>query len=228
MAEEVVAIKSRVGEIAGQLEKLGKQIESIAQSRPAAVEPPGLKPIEVKLAGMVEEARKIPLLIDRVDGLSGRVSAADNTLKQLQAQLRETRLAIQPLASQAPASTDRNSRPGGPGRTVDPAARSTKAVIDLGPGVAAFHKGDYAAALQVFRRLGQDFPDDARVWYFTALANGLATKQWTGETEKLVDRGVALEKAGAPPAADIDTAFSDLTRANGKDWLAFYRRRASK
>ena len=74
----------------------------------------------------------------------------------------------------------------------------------------------------------QDLPDDARVWYFTALANGLATKQWTGETEELVARGVEREKAGTPPAADIDAAFSDLTRANGKDWLAYYRRRASK
>ena len=228
MAEEVVAIKSRVGEIAGQLEKLGKQIESIAQSRPAAVELPGLKPIEVKLAGMVEEARKIPLLIDRVDGLSGRVSAADDTLKQLQAQLRETRLAIQPVASQALASTDRNSRPGGPAATVDTAARSTKAVIDLGPGVAAFNKGDYAAACRPFGALGQELSRRREGLVLHRAGQRSDDKQWTGETEELVDRGVEREKAGTPPAADIDAAFSDLTRTNGKDWLAFYRRRASQ
>ena len=136
MAEEVVAIKSRVGEIAGQIERLGKKVESIAQSRPAAVELPDLKPIEVKLAGMVEEARRI--------------------------------------------------------------------------------------------RFGRSFPDDARVWYFTALANGLTSKKWTGETEELVTRGIERERYGTPPAADIDAAFSGLTRTNGKDWLAYYRGRASK
>ena len=71
-------------------------------------------------------------------------------------------------------------------------------------------------------------PDDARVWYYSALANGLATKQWKGETEELVNKGVDCEKSGNPAAAEIDAAFSNLTKANGQDWLAYYRKRAAK
>jgi K+-transporting ATPase ATPase C chain len=228
MTEEVGAIKARVGEISGVIEKLGKQVELIAKARAAAEEPPGLKSIESKLAGLGNEARKIPQLVSRLDGLSGRVNASENAFKEIQSQLRETRLDIHQLASLAPTTTDRDSRRGGPGRAVDPAAFARKAAIDLGPGVAAYRRGDYDRALRIFRALGRDFPDDARVWYFTALANGLATKQWTGETEDLVARGIDRERAGTPPAADIDAALAGLTRANGKDWLDFYRQRASK
>ena len=60
-------------------------------------------------------------------------------------------------------------------------------------------------------------------------ANGFATGQWDGgETERLVTRGIEREKAGSPPPAQIDAAFSILTRANGKDWLDFYRKRAKE
>jgi hypothetical protein len=43
-----------------------------------------------------------------------------------------------------------------------------------------------------------------------------------------VAEGMAREKAGKPEKAKIDAAFSDLTTATGKDWLAFYRNRASQ
>ena len=49
-----------------------------------------------------------------------------------------------------------------------------------------------------------------------------------GEAEKLVTEGVKREKAGKPEKSEIDSAFSDLTTETGKDWLAFYRRRAQR
>ena len=49
---------------------------------------------------------------------------------------------------------------------------------------------------------------------------------WKGETERLVTQGVDREKAGKPSKSQIDAAFADLTPETGKDWLAFYRRRA--
>ena len=65
------------------------------------------------------------------------------------------------------------------------------------------------------------------VWYYAALSRGLATRDWKGETERLVTQGIEREKAGKPDKAKIDAAFEDLTPETGKDWLAFYRRRAS-
>jgi hypothetical protein len=59
-----------------------------------------------------------------------------------------------------------------------------------------------------------------------SLSRGLATRDWKGETERLVTQGVDREKAGKPDKPQIDAAFADLTAETGKDWLAYYRRRA--
>ena len=87
--------------------------------------------------------------------------------------------------------------------------------------VDLFKQGKYAEAKDAFARLQAAYPDDARVWYFSALANGLATRDWKGESERLVKVGVAKEKAGSPDKAKIDAAFAGLTADNGKDWLAY-------
>jgi hypothetical protein len=43
-----------------------------------------------------------------------------------------------------------------------------------------------------------------------------------------VKKGIERERAGTPPADQIDAAFSILTPDTGKDWLATYRKRAAK
>ena len=97
----------------------------------------------------------------------------------------------------------------------------------LTPGIEQFEKKQYKEAFESFSNLAQSKPEDARVWYYAALARGFATGDWKDETEKLVMRGVEREKAGSPPKAEIDATFSGLTRETGKDWLSFYRRRAA-
>jgi hypothetical protein len=91
-----------------------------------------------------------------------------------------------------------------------------------------FARGRYAGALEIFRQMQADRPDDARVWYFSALASGFATRDWSGQTQRLALRGVERERAGTPGTDRIDSAFTSLTQATGKDWLAAYRRRAKK
>ena len=68
--------------------------------------------------------------------------------------------------------------------------------------------------------------NDARVDYYAALAHGFATGQRRGEVERLVARGIEHEAAGEPERSKIDEAFADLSAAQGKDWLAAYRKRA--
>ena len=102
------------------------------------------------------------------------------------------------------------------------------AADEMGQAVALFRQGKWAEARDLFAKLQADSPDDARVWYFSALANGLASRDWKGESERLVAAGMAREKAGKPEKAKIDAAFADLTPATGKDWLAFYRNRTSQ
>jgi hypothetical protein len=97
----------------------------------------------------------------------------------------------------------------------------------LTPGVEQFEKKQYKEAFESFSNLAQTKPEDARVWYYAALARGFATADWKGETERLVMRGVEREKAGSPPKPEIDATFRGLTHETGKDWLNFYRRRAT-
>ena len=92
--------------------------------------------------------------------------------------------------------------------------------------MSQFREGKYREAYDVFRKLIQSHPDDARVWYYAALSYGLATGDWGKMTETMVQEGVAREKAGKPPKPEIDSAFAGLTKQTGKEWLDYYRRRA--
>ena len=83
----------------------------------------------------------------------------------------------------------------------------------------------YAEAREAFGKLQATYPNDARVWYYSALANGFASGQWLGETERLVNLGLDKEKVGQPESSKVDALFTGLTPATGKDWLAGYRQR---
>jgi hypothetical protein len=95
-------------------------------------------------------------------------------------------------------------------------------------GAALLREGKYAAAREVFVTLVQNYPNDARLWYFAALANGLASGDWAGESERMVRQGLACEQRGSPKRSDIDAQFSTLTKDQGKDWLEEWRKRASR
>ena len=92
--------------------------------------------------------------------------------------------------------------------------------------VKLFKANKFKEAEDQFLKMTEANPNDARVWYFAALSNGLATGKWDGKTAELVQKGIEREKAGSPKPAEIDTAFRDLTTATGKDWLAGYRKYA--
>jgi predicted Zn-dependent protease len=100
--------------------------------------------------------------------------------------------------------------------------------LDLGPATALFRARKFADAAAAFRALSASHPEDARVWYFAALAEGLSTQKWRGEVENLVTKGMGRERAGTPSAAEIDAAFAGLTSDTGKEWLAYYRSKATQ
>ncbi len=100
------------------------------------------------------------------------------------------------------------------------AAQVSPADITRDLAAALFRDGKYPAAREVFLTLVQVYPNDARLWYFAALANGVTSGDWAGETESMVRRGLACEQKGMPKRSDIDAQFSTLTKETGKDWLA--------
>ena len=95
--------------------------------------------------------------------------------------------------------------------------------MDLGIGL--LERGQYATVREVFLRLQVAQPDDARVWYLSALAEGLARGDWDGEARRLAEKGLECERAGRPSTTQIDAALATRTPIKGEDWLASLRRR---
>jgi hypothetical protein len=68
-------------------------------------------------------------------------------------------------------------------------------------------------------------PDDARVWYLSAPAEGPTSGNWDGEAKRLAEKGLECERAGHPSTARIDAAPATHTPIKGEDWIASLRRR---
>ncbi len=189
--------------------KLRDQVSDLA--RAVGDVPPRFEVLEKRIES--ETKAQSNATSPRLDALDKRVAdlaqAVDTVKVDASAKVAAPSPAPAPAPSPAPA----------PAPTPGPGDRSIAQAVDL------FKEGKYAEAVTAFKRLQSTAADDARVWYYSALANGLATRQWRGETERLVLAGLDREKAGTPPTAEIDASFSGLTAANGKDWLAGYRKR---
>ena len=60
----------------------------------------------------------------------------------------------------------------------------------------------------------------------THLTAGSATRDWKGETERLVKRGMERERAGIPGRAEIDALLNEIPDAQAVQWLRAWRRLA--
>lgn len=114
-----------------------------------------------------------------------------------------------------------NSRPSAanPPRDVNAEGQAMEQAVGL------FRAKKFNEARDAFRKLQATYPDDARVTYYAALSNGWATGDWQNETVRLVNTAMEQEKSGRPGAAQVDAAFANLTKAEGKEWLDGYRQR---
>ncbi len=212
--EEIKSLADRVDALRADVDKLAKK-----EDRPdAAAE---VKPLRDKVEDLSRTVANLPA---RLDSLGQKVE----TVSKVEAQAPSPRIeALEKRVGDLAQAVDAfrgevAARPGTP-RTPPPARLGGES--GMSSAVAFFKQGKYDEAQAALGRLQKAEPDDARVWYYSALAHGLATRQWVGETDRLVKVGLDREKAGTPDAAAIDAAFADLTPNTGKDWLAGYRKR---
>ena len=194
------------GEIDGlkaDLKTLQDRIEALPKPAP----PPDLEPLNSKIADLSKDTESLAVLPKKVDDLDQRLGSFDKTLVALRGEIdtfkNEVKKPVEPAAT-----------------TPEPAKPDDTKVADaaLDQGAGLFKAGKYKEASDAFQKLTESSPNDARVWYFAALSRGSATNQWTGETTRLVEKGVELEKAGSPDSAKIDAAFAELNPAF-KPWL---------
>jgi hypothetical protein len=220
LATRVGEVQSELGTLARELARLEGHLNATTNASPAPQAPPDLAPLRTRIDDLVKESRRLSPLPATFESLRQRVDALDKGLnalrtevgavpKQLDASLNALKDAMVPR----PAPDQVKVSPADFGR-------------DL--GAILFFAGKYPAAREVFLTVVQTYPDDARLWYFAALANGLTSGDWTGESISLVRRGLACEQKGSLKRSDIDAQFSTLTKEQGKDWLGEWRKGASR
>jgi hypothetical protein len=196
----------------GEMAALAAKLDAMPKAEPAA----DLKPIHDKvdaLAKTVATVAEAPKKVtDEVAGKLSEAEKADATMKSeidaLKAEVAGLKEAMKAKPVTPAADTPK------PAAGVDAAAMT--AALDL------FKANKIPDALAAFKKLPAD---DARVLYYTALATGLSTNNWKGDTEATVMKGVDREKAGTPAKADIDAAMAGLTKEQ-KAWLDAYRAKA--
>ncbi len=221
----VDALTTRIGEVQSELGTLGRELGRLedrlnarTNAPPAPPAPPDLAPLRRRIDDLVEESKRLSPLPATFQSLRQRVDALDKGLNALR-----TEVAAVPKQIDASLKALKDAMVSRP-------APDQVSQVDMARdfGAALFREGRYAAAREVFLTLVQNYPNDARLWYFAALANGQTSGDWTGESERLVRQGLACEQGGKPKRSDIDAQFSWLTREQGKDWLQEWRKRASQ
>ena len=215
-------LKDQVQHLASRFDVLRQRVEAMAMPRDA--NPPDLATLRVRMDEFARSTDDLKALPSRLHELEDRLARLQVEVQRLGDQagraskgLAAGSPAAGPVAEPAPPPPPPSS-PGPP-----PSADLKPTDETMSAGIALFKKGKYPEAEAIFRRLQATRPEDARVWYYSALASGFASGRWDGEARSFVIRGAERERAGLPAASEIDSAFAHLGPAAGKDWLASYR-----
>ena len=205
--QDLARLDDRINGLSEQYKQLQSRLESIPKPAPA----PDLAPLEMKVSQVDRLSRQVEEVGKKVDPLSDQVAKVEHRITELDSKLVEIRHEVSAAGGNTAVARARDAameRASSPSATRDDraegAAPSSGSDRDqagdsaIDPGVSLFREGKYRDAYDVFRKLLQSRPDDARVWYYAALSYGLATGDWGKMTETMVQEGVAREKAGKP------------------------------
>jgi hypothetical protein len=218
MSSRIGDVQSELGTLGRELARLEGRLNARTNAPPAPPAPPDLAPLRTRIDDLVKESQRLSPLPATFESLRQRVDALDKGLNALR-----TDVAAVPKQLDASLNALKDAMVSRP--APDPVSPADIA-RDL--GAALFREGKYPAAREVFLTLVQNYPNDARLWYFAALTNGLTSGDWAGESEGMVRRGLACEQKGRPKRSDIDAQFSTFTKEQGKDWLEEWRKRGSR
>ena len=154
--------------------------------------------------------------------MNARTRDHDNRLAAWHAELSSLRTRVDVLATGRPvAGTAATASLSNAAARLDVA--NGPPTIDL--GIRMLEQGQYESARTLFERLQTLEPDDARVWYFGAIAVGLVSGDWEDRAKELAEKGLDRECAGTPPGPVIDAALATRVPLLGEPWLDALRRR---
>jgi len=224
-ADDAETLRAQNQHLAERIDRLSERIDKISPSRYKT--PPDLRTLQITVGKLAETVQNMGNLPTRFRTLENRLEDLDQKLKTLQNSTTHARPIDSSPAPELPQGPMSDAQPSG--APVPELAPETSLELLSAPdpvltqGIRLFHDGQYAAAQDMFRKLRLTRPQDARVWYFSALSRGLLTGDWSDETRQMVARGLQLEKSGQPPTPKVDASLDGLTKAQGKDWLASLR-----
>lgn len=212
---------AELDKLKGTMEDLSQRVAALQTKVDAGPPAVDLTPIEGKVA---EVAKGVGAMPGRVETLERRAGDFDKAIESIRSEVAANRgrSAIPPAPTLAVDPEPAKAAPRATPRSEGPAPKALAGAVDL------YKQGRYAQARDAFATLRQAGPDDARVWYYSALATGFAANQWRGEPEQLVNKAIELEKTGKPNAYQIDATFADLSPPGAKAWLDGYRKRAAQ
>jgi tetratricopeptide (TPR) repeat protein len=239
---ETTKALARLGDRINSLSNQHKQLESRIESIPKPAPAPDLAPLEQKVARVDGLSKQFEAITKQFEAMSKVLDPVPQSIAQDERKIKELDAKLEALPKEsrtvdARPEASRNvegSSSAASGRSAVQPAGSSSARSEAGGladsalegGESLFREGRYEEAYKAFRSLLQSHSDDARIWYYAALSYGFSSREWRGQTEQMVQQGIALEKAGKPQKSQIDSAFAGLTKETGKDWLTFYRQRA--
>jgi hypothetical protein len=217
-AEDADTLKKQIMDLMQRVDRLGERVDRM--TRPRDETPPVLHTLQIKIGELAREMDEVAALPARFRHLENRIETVQEDLKILRARVEAQQGGVS--AGGPPGLT----LPRGTGALAAPEGGNTSGedpTMEL--GISLLERGQYASAREVFQRLQLAQPKDARVWYLSAMAEGLTSGNWDGTAKKLAEKGLERERAGTPPAARIDAALATRTPIRGEDWIASLRRR---
>jgi TolA-binding protein len=203
-------LREQIRNLSTRFEALRQRVETL--SMPRDMNSPDLTAVRVR----VDEFSRS---VDGMKELPGRFRAMETRLDRLVDEMKGRPNRPADPETKTPVAVSASPEPPPPAPPADPSPSDG----DLAAGMALFKESKYPEAEAKFRELQRTRPEDARVWYFSALSVGLTTGQWDGEARTFVIQGADRERAGLPATSVIDSALAELNPKSGKDWLASYR-----
>jgi TolA-binding protein len=168
--KHLARLDDRINGLSDQYKDVQTRLESIPKPSPA----PDLAPLEQKVARVDGLSQQVDAIGKKLDPLPGQLAQSEQKLTGLDARLDELRNEMSAAGNRLPARPSRDGAASRataplPGDRAEAAPSSSEKGESPGSayesGVSRFRDKRYREAYDVFRRLLQSQPDDARIWY---------------------------------------------------------------
>jgi hypothetical protein len=208
-------LRRQMTDLIKQVERLSERLEEMTPPRDAS--PPGLQMMQVKFSEMARDMDKVAELPEQFRRFDSRLASVQEQIKALHAS--SDGLPTDSIGGRTPSLTVGSAI----SMPVTPTGSRNPINPTIEQGISQLERGEFALARATFSSLQAVQPDDARVWYLSALAEGLTSGNWDGEAKRFAEKGLECERAGHPSTSTVDLTLATRTAVKGEAWLASLR-----